>query len=294
MKQKKIVYQPYLTCKDHLVSGESFQLQLDDNLDLLITSPKPSDANLASYYKSKDYTPHKNKRQNLLQILYAYVQQYMFNKKFNWIEQLKLYPGKVLDIGAGSGDFIIRASSSFKEAYAVEPHVPAQNEISMNSTVKTFSSLGELYEDRSLHGSFDLITLWHALEHMPNLDETIFQLSQLIHEDGKIMIAVPNYKSHDAQHYKSNWAAYDVPRHLWHFSQTAIRRLFFFQRLEIVKTIPLLFDAYYVSWLSELHAKSFPALVKGFYRGFISNLKAKKTGEYSSLVYVFQKKKKWF
>lgn len=132
---------------------------------------------------------------------------------------------------------------------------------------------------------FDVITMWHSLEHVHDLDMYIYRLKQLLKPNGVLVIAVPNYKSYDAELYKENWAAYDVPRHLWHFSQTAINRLFATELLKVVKTLPMKFDAFYVSLLSEENKTGKKNFIKAIINGYRSNKSAEKTGEYSSLIY---------
>ncbi|MGB6268868.1 MAG: class I SAM-dependent methyltransferase, partial [Olleya sp.] len=136
--------------------------------------------------------------------------------------------------------------------------------------------------------SFDVITLWHVLEHIPNLEEQIRQLKALLKNDGVLIVAIPNYKSHDANHYKQFWAAYDVPRHLWHFNQASILKLFSSIDMKVIKTKPMVFDAYYVSLLSEKYKTGKMKIFKAFWTGFRSNLKAKSSSEYSSVIYIIK------
>lgn len=139
---------------------------------------------------------------------------------------------------------------------------------------------------------FDVITLWHSLEHVLDLDMYIYRLKQLLKPNGVLVIAVPNYKSYDAEYYKEHWAAYDVPRHLWHFSQTSINRLFGTELMKVVKTLPMKFDAFYVSLLSEEYKNGRKNFIKAIINGFKSNKSAKQTGEYSSLIYMIKNMKK--
>lgn len=150
---------------------------------------------------------------------------------------------------------------------------------------------GKEIQNESNPYQFDVITLWHVLEHVYDLDMYIYRLKQLLKPDGVLVIAVPNYKSYDAEHYKQFWAAYDVPRHLWHFSQTSIHRLFSTELMKVVKTIPMKFDAFYVSLLSEQYKTGKKNFIKAIINGIKSNKAAKRTGEYSSLIYVLKNMK---
>ena len=142
--------------------------------------------------------------------------------------------------------------------------------------------------------SFDVITLWHVLEHLPNLEEDVKTIHKLLKPNGRIVVAVPNFKSFDADYFKSFWAAYDVPRHLWHFSQNSISKVFSKVQIETESTLPLVMDAYYVSLLSNKLKTGSYRILNSLWIGFLSNLKALKSGEYSSLIYVLKSKNQRF
>ena len=139
--------------------------------------------------------------------------------------------------------------------------------------------------------SFDVITMWHVLEHVSDLQWQVNQLNRLLKKGGRLVIALPNFRSYDAQYYKDKWAAYDVPRHLNHFSQDSIAKIFNINGLIQNQTQKLVWDAFYISFLSEKYAQKSLPLLRGAFRGLISNVKAQKSGEWSSLVYVFEKQK---
>ncbi|PTX60478.1 methyltransferase family protein [Kordia periserrulae] len=272
--------------KDYSVSGEEFQLVFDAVLELYKTEPQPSLEKLGSYYESEDYISHTDAKRNLFEKIYHWVRSYMLSKKIKLVEQhTKSDTKKLLDIGCGTGDFLAIAKKRHWEIAGVEPDAQARKIASKKTATKIETNE---YLSQIPNESFDAITMWHVLEHVPNLSEQIQTLKRLLKPNGTIFIAVPNFKSHDAKHYKEFWAAYDVPRHLWHFSQTSIKKLFQKENMKVVKILPMKFDAYYVSLLSEKHKNGKMNPIKGFYRGFLSNLKAKSSSEYSSLIYVIQ------
>jgi 2-polyprenyl-3-methyl-5-hydroxy-6-metoxy-1,4-benzoquinol methylase len=189
-----------------------------------------------------------------------------------------------LDIGAGTGDFLFRAKSKGWNVKGTEPNIKAR-ELASKKGVK-------LIEDSSgfSSASFDVITLWHVLEHVPHLEEQIKELKRLLKKDGLLVIAVPNFKSYDAKKYKNFWAAYDVPRHLWHFSRSSIQNIFDPYGFKIEKTRGLKFDAFYVSLLSEKYKSGSSFSISALWTGLLSNLKAKSTKEYSSIAYFLRKR----
>ena len=283
MENKKKVI---LTCKDNTVSNESFDLILDENLDMLITFPQPKEGELSKYYKSEAYISHTDASKSLFDKVYQTVKNYTIKQKIKLINSLNSENKTILDIGCGTGDFLKACKKDGWKIIGIEPDEGARNLTIKKTEISIHTNIEELVENTS--NKFDVITMWHVLEHVPNLQEYINSLKNLLKPNGVLIIAVPNYKSYDAVYYGKFWAAYDVPRHLWHFSQKSINLLFKDIGLELVKTLPMKFDAYYVSLLSEKYKSGKSNPVKAFYRGFLSNLKAKQNKEYSSLIYALK------
>ncbi|MCH3881352.1 class I SAM-dependent methyltransferase [Tenacibaculum sp. K20-16] len=273
---------PYLTTKDYSVSKEVFELEKNEEFDMLVTIPVPK--NLSSYYESENYISHTDGKKGVFEKVYQLVKNYTLKRKLKLINSFNSEEKTILDIGAGTGDFLATCKNDNWQVLGIEPNKKAREiAASKNITLQENISIVE-------NKKFDVITLWHVLEHVENLEEYIQQLKALLKENGTLIIAVPNYKSYDANHYKKYWAAFDVPRHLWHFSQTSISKLFSKENITIVKTLPMKFDSYYVSLLSERYKNGKMNPFKAFWIGFTSNRKAKKTNEYSSLIYVLKNK----
>ena len=284
MTEEKDFYQnlqPFLSCKDHIVSGEVYKVMINKEYDMLVTTPVPK--NLASYYKSENYISHTDSKKSLLDKVYQIVKNTTLKRKLKLIDSFKTSSKNILDVGSGTGDFLKVCKNSSWTVFGVEPNLDARN-IAAKKGITLQENLSELKNIQ-----FDVITLWHVLEHIEDLSAYISILNKLLCKDGKLVIAVPNFKSEDANYYKDFWAAFDVPRHLWHFSQTSIFKLFSLENMIVEKTIPMKFDAYYVSLLSEKYKSGKMNPIKSFYRGFVSNLKAKRSKEYSSLTYVLKK-----
>lgn len=275
----------YLTVKDHSVSKETFVLYHDEKLDLLITFPKPNETELPSYYESEDYISHTDGKRTLFEKVYQYIKNIALKNKLDLINGLQPEKGNLLDIGAGTGDFLAVAKQNGWKTTGIEPNEKAKK-IAKNKGI-SFVENSELLEKES----FDTITMWHVLEHVPDLDFQIKELKRLLKPNGTILIAVPNFNSYDAKHYGSYWAAYDVPRHLWHFSKTAIKLLFEKQDLHLQKVLPMKFDAFYVALLSEKYQKGKMNLINAFLVGLKSNYKGSQNLEYSSHIYVIKNNK---
>ncbi len=272
----------FIECKDHTVSGETFQLLHDKKYDMLITSPKPEVNDLAKYYESEDYISHTDAKRSLFEKMYHFVKEYALRKKVKLIFDLNKKTGSLLDIGAGTGDFLIAAKNKGWDAKGVEPSDQAKK-LAKQKGVDLITKTSELQSK-----SVDVITMWHVLEHVPDIMNQLIELKRLVKENGYIIIAVPNYKSYDASYYKSFWAAYDVPRHLWHFSKKSIESLFKEHDLVLEKTLPMKFDSFYVSLLSEKYKKGKMNFLNAFWIGLRSNYKGKKSGEYSSHIYILK------
>ncbi len=274
---------PYLIVKDHSVSKEEFKLIYNDKFDMLETFPQPPEEKLSAYYKSEDYISHTDAKRNLFERVYHFIRSLSLQRKLKLINTFNLSDRNLLDIGCGTGDFLRTAQKNNWNVSGIEPNQEARD-IANNKTNNAVFNIDQLLKFES--NSFDVITLWHVLEHLPKLSDHMSIFKSLLKQNGRLIIAVPNYKSYDAKHYKSFWAAFDVPRHLWHFSQSSISKLTASEHMEIEKTLPMKFDAYYVSLLSEKIKTGKMNPITAFYQGLKSNLLAKSKNEYSSLIYV--------
>ncbi|WP_309642500.1 class I SAM-dependent methyltransferase [Flavobacterium sp.] len=275
-------YKPYLNVKDHSVSKEEFTLYRDESIDLVFTYPQPEEHKLAAYYESEDYISHTDGSRSFFEKAYQFVKQIALKNKLKCINQLQESKGILLDIGAGTGDFLAVAKQDGWQIIGIEPNDKAKM-IAQKKGVSFAENTASL-EDHSI----DAITMWHVLEHVPNIENQIKELKRLLKPSGTIIIAVPNFNSYDAKYYNSFWAAFDVPRHLWHFSKKSIKSLFERENLHLVKIVPMLFDAFYVALLSEKYKTGRMNYLKAFFIGLQSNWKAKSTGEYSSHIYIIK------
>ena len=269
-----------LNCKDNTVSGEHFEVMAHKEYEMLVTSPVPK--NLEKYYKSESYISHTDSKKTFFDKIYQAVKNHTLKQKLLLLNSFKSSSKSVLDFGAGTGDFLKICKNNNWQVLGIEPSAAARE-----NAVKKGVHLKENLLDVT-NQKFDVITLWHVLEHVENLKNTIKVLKSLLQPEGRIVVAVPNYKSYDAAFYKEHWAAYDVPRHLWHFSQKSIHKLFLEAEMIVEETLPMKFDSYYVSLLSEKYKTGKSNPIKAFYRGFLSNRSAKSTTEYSSLIYVIK------
>ena len=275
----------YLSCKDYTVSQKEFQLVWNAEKDILITHPQPSLEELPSYYKSEDYISHTDSSKSLFDKAYQSVKKMMLSQKLKLINSFATEEKTILDIGTGTGDFLQYISKHNWKVSGVEPNEKARN-LAKSKNLNLLRDISSFNNEK-----FDVITLWHVLEHIPNLKEQIEQFHHLLKPNGVLVIAVPNFESYDAKYYKEYWAAYDVPRHLWHFSKQGIKRLFTKYNFVQKSIHPLWFDSFYVSLLSEKYRNKSPNYFKAFKVGLKSNFKAKTTQNYSSHIYTFQKAK---
>ena len=276
--QNNIFYQKV---KDYSVSKEIFDLHHNPEFDLLITFPKPSLEKLPSYYESEDYISHTDGKRSVFEKMYHFIKNIALKNKLKLINS-ESQKGKLLDIGAGTGDFLVVAKKDGWQITGIEPGEKPRN-IAIQKGISFANDLAELEDN-----SFDVITMWHVLEHVPDLEFQIKELKRLIKPNGTILIAVPNFNSFDANYYGKFWAAFDVPRHLWHFSKTAIEKLFAVENLKLVKIVPMKFDSFYVSLLSEKYKNGSMNFLKAFWIGWKSNRYGKRNLEYSSHIYVIK------
>ena len=250
--------------------------------EMLVTSPKPDTGDLPKYYESDSYISHTDNKKGMIPFLYGLVKKRSLKKKLRLINRYSESQGTLLDIGAGTGAFLALAMKQGWKTFGVEP-----NDKARNSAVEKGLELGKSITDVQSR-KYDVITLWHVLEHIPDLEKTTQQLEHMLLPNGLLVVAVPNYKSFDANYYKEFWAAYDVPRHLWHFSRKSMETLFR-PILRLLKIKPMIFDSFYVSLLSEKYKTGNSFSIRAFFIGLWSNIAAWRTKEYSSLIYCFKK-----
>ena len=271
----------YLKVKDHSVSGETFELLYNPDYDMLITHPQPSLDNLPRYCESPDYISHTDGKRSFFEKLYHFIKKIALSNKLKLINAHS-NQGALLDIGAGTGEFLSVAKNNGWNVTGIEPSSKAKA-IAENKGVSFVPNLESIPSQ-----SFDVITMWHVLEHVPDLDHQINELKRIVKPNGTIIIAVPNFNSFDAKHYGKFWAAFDVPIHFWHFSKTAIQKLFKEKNLNLINVLPMKFDSFYVSLLSEKYKSGKMNFIKAFFIGLKSNWKAKRNLEYSSHIYIFK------
>ena len=253
-----------------------------DQEGLLQTLPAPADT--ARYYQSEAYLSHTDSSKTLFEKLYQFLKSVNLRSKLRLLKKLQYPPGKLLDFGAGTGDFLAAAMKAGWEASGVEPNAAAREKARLKG-VAVCSKLDELGQ-----GTYDCISLWHVLEHLPDPERVVKELEHRLGPSGHLIVAVPNYRSYDAQCYGSYWAAYDTPRHLWHFSRASLRNLFDDCGFELQAEQPQWLDAYYVSWLSEKYRQNPLAPIRAFWVASRSNLAAMRTGESSSRIFIFKKR----
>ncbi len=275
-------YQHHLEVKDHSISKEEFRLLRDESIDLVFTYPQPSEDKLGSYYESEDYISHTDAKRSFFEKAYHFIKGIALQKKVSLINELQPNKGILLDIGAGTGDFLSVAKENGWQAMGIEPSDKARN-IALSKNAHFIENTSQL-EDHTV----DVVTMWHVLEHVPDVSKQIKELKRLLKPNGTIVIAVPNFNSYDAKHYGKFWAAYDVPRHLWHFSRLSIAKLFEREKLQLIETRPMLFDAFYVALLSEKYKTGKMNFTSAFLVGLKSNWKARLTAEYSSHIYIIK------
>jgi 2-polyprenyl-3-methyl-5-hydroxy-6-metoxy-1,4-benzoquinol methylase len=282
-------FTPYLSCIDYTVSHETFQLTKCETCRFIITSPRPDNGSLPKYYLSADYISHSNRSATLVDKVYQVSRSFSLRWKINLIKEhdsRETSARKILDFGCGTGEFLNRAKEKGFSISGVEPSDIARLQAAKLTDEKIEATIN------NVKGEFSAITLWHVLEHVPELNELIEKLKTRLEKNGTIFIAVPNHESLDAKFYQDTWAGYDVPRHLWHFSRSTMTKLLTKHSLKIERIIPMKLDSFYVSMLSEKYIRkknSIPGLLKAFINGMKSNFNGSRTKDYSSLIYVVKK-----
>jgi 2-polyprenyl-3-methyl-5-hydroxy-6-metoxy-1,4-benzoquinol methylase len=278
----------FLHCKDHFFTKENFVICKCSACGFLFTNPRPQKEDLGHYYKTENYISHSNLQKGLINRIYHFIRKKNHKKKYSIIKK-EIPSGKILDIGCATGEFLNYFKRKGWGVTGVEPDSDARKFASENYKLNVFlESELDNFED----GNFDVITMWHVLEHVSDLNKRMSELVRLVKTDGLIVIAVPNAGSYDAQQYGSFWAGYDVPRHLYHFSREAALNLFNKYSLKCIEIVPMKFDSFYVSLLSEKYLSEKKKYFKAFRMGLKSNREGRKNNNnYSSLIFLLKKEK---
>lgn len=292
-------FKPFLSCKDYTVSHETFQIVECESCGFHFTNPRPAENEIGKYYQSEEYISHSGTKKGLVNRVYHVVRNYTLAKKLQLVLRLvgsrKPASISLLDYGCGTGEFLNTCKKAGLMVSGMEPDDKARNFAIKNYglNVSQPNAISSLKND-----FFDIVTLWHVLEHIHRLKEFLAELKRIVKGGGVAIIAVPNLTSLDAKIYKEFWAAYDVPRHLYHFSPKDIRKFFDEFGFELEDVRPMVFDAFYVSMLSEKYKnakngnnKNGGNLISAFIKGAKSNLLASDSqNTYSSQIYILRKR----
>ena len=281
--------EPALTAEDFTVSHEKFSIWHCNNCTARFTQDVPAQDAISPYYKSDTYISHSDTKKGLVNTLYHKVRKRTLASKRKLItNQTGKAKGTILDIGCGTGAFLNEMQSSEWSITGLEPDATAREKANTLYNIASQES-NKLFELPAQ--TYDAITMWHVLEHVHELQAYIMQVEKLLAPSGKLFIAVPNYTSYDARLYKEFWAAYDVPRHLYHFSPQSIEHLLNTHNLKLTTLKPMWFDSFYVSMLSEQYKSGKGNIIKAFWNGFVSNLKAiGDKRKCSSVIYIIERK----
>ena len=274
----------FLQCKDYTVSHKIFDIVQCNDCGFKFTNPRPKPEELGKYYESEEYISHSGTKKGLIYRAYHIARNYTLSKKYKLIQEN--HPNSLLDIGCGTGEFLNYCKQKGLDVVGVEPGEKARNFATSEYHLTVYQEDFLL----STNKQFDVITMWHVLEHVPFLNERMKELHSLLRDSGTLYIAVPNCESFDAAYYKQYWAAYDVPRHLYHFTKKDISTLAQNHGFFVEKILPMRLDSFYVSMLSEKYKNGKINYLKAFMVGLRSNLKAGKDN-YSSLIYCLKKLK---
>jgi 2-polyprenyl-3-methyl-5-hydroxy-6-metoxy-1,4-benzoquinol methylase len=281
------IFNPFLKVKDHFLSQEEFSIQECDSCSFRFVNPRPGKSDIGRYYQSDKYISHDAEKSDLLSRLYKLARIISIRGKFRIVKKFCM-GGKILDIGCGTGEFLNYCRIKGFEVAGVEPNDKARAYAQSKNLIIACKQLELL---SGMNGMINCITMWHVLEHIHDLNELIMLIKQLLAPNGVLIVAVPNSNSWDAAYYKHFWAAYDIPRHIYHFTKGTMQGLASRTGLEVRKIFPQKLDAYYVSMLSEKYQSGKTNYFKSIAHGFWSNWQAKKhdTG-HSSLIFVLSLK----
>lgn len=274
----------WLRPKDYFLTGEEFPIMACEDCGMKVTSPQPEPEKLGAYYHSAGYISHTDGKTGIFHKTYQWVRKFTLSQKAKLVE-LQVSKGKILDIGCATGHFLQVMQSHHWEIAGIEPDAKTREYAQKHLGTEIFDE-GQL--DLLPDSAFDAISLWHVLEHVPDLNQRVEQIKRLLKPRGAVFVALPNHSAYDARHYREFWAGYDVPRHLHHFVPFTVQALFAKHGFKLTGQIPMRFDSYYVSLLSEKYQYGKSRILNAIWTGWKSNMVFAPKYGFSSHIYVFK------
>jgi len=280
------VFEPFISGKDYFLTGESFGIVKCRDCGFRFTNPRPEPSELGRYYQSAEYISHSDSRKGFFALVYQQVRKYTLGRKYAMISKFQSQ-GEILDIGCATGQFLNYMAKHGWKTTGIEP-----DEQTRKRAISEFRL--EVFSEEKLNvfpkESFDVITMWHVLEHVSDLNGRIAQIKNLLKPGGTFIVAVPNANAMDAKIYGTYWAAYDLPRHLYHFTEKDMKLLMNKYAFNIEHILPMRFDAFYVSLLSEKYKSGKMRWIPALWNGFWSNVNSVQKTGHSSLIYIIKLK----
>jgi SAM-dependent methyltransferase len=278
-------FSEYLETEDYFFTKEKFSLSKCDSCDFVFTNPVPSFKEIGAYYATEKYYSHNSKSKGIISSIYSGVREVNLKNKYKIVSEFK-DGGSILDIGCGTGEFLNYGKKKSWKVKGIEPNENARKFIQDNYGIDVEDEPGL----KTLkNNSFDVVSMWHVLEHVYDLNDRMQSIKNLLKDDGVAIIALPMIDSPDSKKFGKHWAGLDVPRHLHHFSSATFEKLADRNSFIVVNKFPMKFDSFYVSWLSYQARKNSFAFPMGLLTGLISNLKANAGSNYSSMIFVLKK-----
>jgi len=278
-------FKTYLNVSDYFLTRENFSIVSCDHCSFRFTNPRPDASELGKYYESKDYISHSNTRSGLFSFVYQNIRKFTIASKYRLIKRFAKGTS-ILDIGCATGEFLKYFKNRGWKTIGVEPNEKARE---FAHSVNHLDVKDEEWLKTAPEQKFNIVTLWHVLEHVPAVNGRLEEIKNILKDDGYVFIAVPNADSPDATYYKEHWAGYDVPRHLYHFTVKTMEMILTKHGFQCIEKIPMKFDSFYVSLLSEKYLQRKNHWIRAFISGIRSNVKAKRGNNYSSMIFVAKK-----
>lgn len=282
----KANFRHFLSTKDYFLTNEKFNLDKCNHCDHVFTNPIPTLSTLSKYYDSPDYLSHTAAKWSITSSVYKLLRNQNIKNKYDLVKSFK-QGNSILDIGQGTGELLNYFKQKGWDVKGVEPNERAREFATTNYGTEVFD---EPMLDKFEANRFDVISLWHVMEHVHDLGKRLKQITRLLDQNGYLFVAVPNIESPDSVKYGEKWAGLDVPRHLSHFTKKSMEYLLNMHDFKLIKMVPMKFDAYYVSLLSEKYLKNKLAILSAFSNGYRSNREAKRENNYSSMIFVAKQK----
>ena len=240
------IFSDYLTVEDN--QGEIFSLK-QCKCSLVLTSPRPCSSAICEYY-SEEYKPHSNAHSDS-SLLIKIFRKISYSWKARLVKRVANENVNMLDMGGGDGALAFYIKNKISNVHVYEKDIDCIHHINSIIMEEGIGNMFSTADYESLKdGYYNIVTLFHSLEHIHDIDKLFLNINRITKKNAKMIIAVPNITAAEIDFLTNKWAAWDVPRHLYHFNFKTLSKLLNKNGWEVVGSRSMFQDTFFNIYMS--------------------------------------------